>query len=58
MDNIVLSWVLGSLSIGLQATVHEHGGTARQVWLAIKDQFLGNHEAHTLYLDMQFHNFV
>jgi hypothetical protein len=52
MDNIVLSWVLGSLSIDLQATVHEHGGTARQVWLAIKDKFLGNHEAHTLYLDM------
>jgi hypothetical protein len=58
MDNVALSWLLGSLSIDLQVTVRERGGIARQVWLAIKDQFLGNREARTLYLDMQFHNFV
>jgi uncharacterized membrane protein YgcG len=58
MDNVVLSWLLGSLSVDLQATVRERGGTARQVWLAIEDQFLGSHEARTLYLDTQFRNFV
>jgi hypothetical protein len=26
--------------------------------LAIEEQFLGNHEARTLYLDTQFHNFI
>jgi hypothetical protein len=29
MDSVVLSWLLGSLSVDLQATVRERGGTAR-----------------------------
>jgi hypothetical protein len=58
MDNVILSWLLGSLSVNLQATICEHGGTTHQVWLAIEDQLLGNHKFRTLYLDTQFHNFV
>jgi hypothetical protein len=48
MDNIVLSWLLSSLTVDHQATIHEHGGTTSQVWLAIEDRFL----------DTQFRNLV
>jgi hypothetical protein len=51
MDNVILSWLLSSLSVNLQATVCEHGGTTCQVWLAIEDQFLGKNKFRTLYLD-------
>jgi hypothetical protein len=51
MDNVMRLWLLGSLSVDLQATVRERGSTARQVWLAIEDQFLGNRKARTLYLN-------
>jgi hypothetical protein len=38
--------------------VRECGCTTRHLWLAIKNQFLGNHEQHTLHLDAAFRNFV
>jgi hypothetical protein len=38
--------------------VREHGCTARHLWLAIENQFLGNHEQFTLHLDTVFRNFV
>jgi hypothetical protein len=38
--------------------VQERGCTARQLWLAIENQFLGNREQHTLHLDTAFHTFV
>jgi hypothetical protein len=42
MDNIVLSWVTGTISIELQDTIHEFGGTTCQAWIAMENQFLGN----------------
>ena len=32
--------------------------TARTVWCALEDQFLGNRETRALHLDVQFHNLV
>jgi hypothetical protein len=36
----------------------ERGCTARHLWLAIKNQFLDNHEQRTLHLDTAFRTFV
>jgi hypothetical protein len=38
--------------------VRERGCTVRHLWLAIKNQFLGNHEHRTLHLDTAFRTFV
>jgi hypothetical protein len=38
--------------------VREWGCTAHHLWLAIKNQFLGNREQRTLHLDAVFRNFV
>lgn len=38
---------------------HEEGPpTARRVWLALEDQFIGNRETRALHLDAQLRNFV
>jgi uncharacterized membrane protein YgcG len=58
MDSVVLLWILGTLTVDLQATIRERGVTTRQAWLAIEDQFLGNCEARIMYLDTQFCNFM
>jgi hypothetical protein len=39
------------LTVELQDTVHEHGGTSHQTWIAIEEQFLVNREARTLHLN-------
>jgi hypothetical protein len=44
----------GTISVELQDIVREREGTARQTWVALKDQFLGNREARTLHLDASF----
>jgi hypothetical protein len=36
-------WLIGTLTVDLQDIVRKHGKTALQVWLAIEEQFLGNH---------------
>jgi hypothetical protein len=41
-DGIVLTWMLGTLSIELQEIICEPSETAWQAWLAIKTQFLDN----------------
>jgi hypothetical protein len=43
---------------GSSPGVQEHGCTARHLWLTIKNQFLSNHEHHTLHLDAAFRTFV
>jgi hypothetical protein len=42
----------------LYQVVWERGCTARHLWLAIENQFLGNREQRTLHLDAAFRNFV
>jgi hypothetical protein len=47
LDNIVLSWILGTISVDLQDLVRTTT-SARQAWLALEGQFLGNAEARAL----------
>jgi hypothetical protein len=58
MDNVVLSWLFGTITVELQDMVRVHGGTTWDVWLAIEDHFLGNQETRALHLDFAFHTFV
>jgi hypothetical protein len=58
MDNVVLNWISISITPELHQVVWERGATARHLWLAIKNQFLGNREQRTLHLDAAFRNFV
>jgi hypothetical protein len=56
MDIMVLSWLLGTITIDLQQTTRDR--TAQQLWVALEEQFLGNCETHALHLDTQFRLFV
>jgi hypothetical protein len=53
-DGIMLTWMLGTLSVELQEIVHKPSETARRAWLAIEAQFLDNHESRILRLDERF----
>jgi hypothetical protein len=44
MDSVVLNWISNSISVDLHQVVRERGCTARHLWLAIENQFLGNRE--------------
>jgi hypothetical protein len=58
MDSVVLSWLLGTITVDLQGTTHARDHTAQQLWVALEEQFLGNREARALHLDTQFRLFV
>jgi hypothetical protein len=50
----VVTWILGTLSPELHEIIREPKETARQAWLAIEAQFLGNSELRVLQLDARF----
>jgi hypothetical protein len=54
MDSVVLNWISISITPELHQVVRERGATARHLWLAIENQFLGNREQRTLHLDAAF----
>jgi hypothetical protein len=54
LDNIVVTWILSTLSPELHDIVRELTETARQAWFVIEAQFLGNSESHVLQLDARF----
>jgi hypothetical protein len=62
MDNVVLSWLLGIITVDLQETTHardhDHDRTAQQFWVALEEQFLSNRETHALHLGAQFWLFL
>jgi hypothetical protein len=58
MDSVVLNWISNSISADLHQVVWERDCTARHHWLAIENQFLGNHEHRTLHLDAAFCTFI
>jgi hypothetical protein len=58
MDSVVLNWISNSITLELHQVVRECDATARHLWLAIENQFLGNREQRTLHLDAAFRNFV
>jgi hypothetical protein len=57
LDSIVVTCILGTLSLELHEIVREPMETARQAWLAIEAQFLGNSESRVLQLDTRFRAF-
>jgi hypothetical protein len=57
LDNIVLTWILGTLSIELHEIVHEPSQIIRQAWLAVEVQLLGNSESRVLQINTKFHVF-
>lgn len=58
MDCVVLGWLYGSISVDLLETVMTPNATARLVWLALENQFLGNREQHALHLSAKFRNII
>jgi hypothetical protein len=57
MDCVVKSWISGTISSDLAEAVMGRDATARDVWLALEDQFLGNQETRALHLDAKFRHF-
>jgi hypothetical protein len=57
LDSIMVTWILGTLSPELHEIVREPTETARQAWLAIEAQFLGNSESRVLQLNARFRAF-
>ena len=57
LESIAMSWIFGTISLHLQDLVRTHGGTARQAWLALEGQILGNAEFRALQLDANFCTF-
>jgi hypothetical protein len=57
MDCVVKSWIAGTISDDLAESVLSRDATARAVWLALEDQFLGNQETRALHLDAKFRHF-
>lgn len=58
MDYVVLSRLFSTITIDLQDTIRVRGVTARDTWISIEQQFLGNHETCALHLDAEFHAFI
>jgi hypothetical protein len=54
VDNIMVTWILGTLSPKLHEIIREPTETAHQTWLAIEVQFLDNRELCILQLDTRF----
>jgi uncharacterized membrane protein YgcG len=57
MDCVVRTWLFGTISDDLADTVSEHRATARDLWLAIESQFLGNQATRALFADADFRTF-
>jgi hypothetical protein len=58
MDCVVKAWILDSLTDDLAEIISSQGTTARDAWLAVESQFLGNRETRAIQLEMKFRNFV
>jgi hypothetical protein len=57
MDCVVRTWLFGTITDDLADTVSKHRASARDIWLAIESQFLGNQATRALYADADFRTF-
>jgi hypothetical protein len=57
MDCVVRTWPFSTITDDLADTISEHHASARDIWLAIESQFLGNQATHALYADADFRTF-
>jgi hypothetical protein len=61
MDSVVLSWLLGTITVNLQETTHAYDrglDHTTQQRVALEEQFLSSRETRTLHLDTQFRLFI
>jgi len=58
MDCVVKSWIFGTITDDLAASISARNSTARVAWLAVESQFLNNKETRALLLEAKFRNFV
>jgi len=58
MDCVVKSWIFGTITDDLAASISARDSTARVAWLAVESQFLNNKETRALLLEVKFRNFV
>jgi hypothetical protein len=54
MDEVVLSWIQGTLTTELQDIVRVSDDTTHRIWGALEAQFLGNRQTRILYLETAF----
>jgi uncharacterized membrane protein YgcG len=54
MDEVVLSWIHGTLTAELQDIVRVPDDTAHRIWGALEAQFLGHRQTRILYLETAF----
>ncbi|KAL9293865.1 hypothetical protein AtEden1_Chr3g0199371 [Arabidopsis thaliana] len=55
-DGLVKLWIYGTLAPDLFRSSFMTGGTARDVWIRIENQFRNNKEARAIQLDNELHN--
>jgi hypothetical protein len=58
MDEVVLSWIHGTLTTELQDIVCVPDDTAHRIWGALEAQFLGHRQTRILYLETAFRRFA
>src|SRR5438105_3396951 len=58
MDCTMITWIYGTITYDLLDTVMLPNTTARDVWVSLKGQILGNKESRALHLEVEFHTFV
>jgi hypothetical protein len=58
MDNIVKSWIWGTISPDLQDITWQCGHMAHDAWLALENHFLGNQETRALHINATFWSFI
>jgi hypothetical protein len=57
MDCCVMTWIYSTVSDDLQQSLTIRDPSARQVWLYLEDEFLGQRESHALLLEAEFRSF-
>jgi hypothetical protein len=57
LDNIMVTWILGTLSPKLHEFIRESMEIARQAWLVIEVQLLSSNESCVLQLNARFYTF-
>jgi hypothetical protein len=57
LGNIVVTWILGTLSLEHHEIVQKPTEIAHQAWLTCEAQFFGNCESRILQLGVKFHVF-
>jgi len=55
---VVKSWIFGTITNDLAASISTRDSTARVAWLAVESQFLNNKETRALLLEAKFRNFI